>query len=87
MQKFDDSIDQFIKILKKTTSAYRINLYTKELVQIYIDYEDQEEVKNLPQLKKFRSEVFKDDAKLSRKGDLKKYSIPETSCFKNIKYD
>ena len=32
MAKFDDSLDHFIKILKKTTSAISINIYTKELI-------------------------------------------------------
>lgn len=39
VNRFDDSLDHFIKILKKTTSAVGINIYSKDLVQIFQDYE------------------------------------------------
>jgi hypothetical protein len=38
IKQFDDSLEQFIKILKKTTSAYKINIYSKDLIQIHTDY-------------------------------------------------
>lgn len=38
--KFDDTLDHFVNILKKTTSCHCINIYTKEMIQIFADPED-----------------------------------------------
>ena len=35
---FDDSIEQFVEILKKTTQASEINIFSKDLIQIYNDH-------------------------------------------------
>lgn len=36
-EKFDDTLDHFIEIVKKITKAYAINIYSKELIQIFKD--------------------------------------------------
>lgn len=36
--KFDDSLDHFVEILKKTTQASDVNIYSKDLIQIYTDH-------------------------------------------------
>lgn len=41
-EKFDDSLEHFITIIKKITKAYTINIYSaKPLYQIYLDSSDE----------------------------------------------
>jgi hypothetical protein len=40
-QQFDDSLEQFVQILKMTTQAIEVNIFSKETVLIYADVEAQ----------------------------------------------
>ena len=41
-QQFDDSLEQFVQILKMTTQAIEVNIFSKETVLIYADVEAQQ---------------------------------------------
>lgn len=63
-QQFDDSIDHFVGILKKTTKASDIIIFSKDLIQIYTDYSEMTSLLN---------EELKDD--ISEKLQLFKQEI------------
>lgn len=62
---FDDALDQFVQILKMTTQAVEINIYSKELVRLYKDvhaevetpFESDERSSIQTKLQEFKDEV------------------------------
>lgn len=71
-EKFDDTLDHFIEIVKKITKAYAINIYSKELIQIFKDASS-----DAPQI------ISNDKTLTDFLMEVK--AAKESNCFKHIK--
>ena len=79
--RFDDSIEHFVGILKKTTSALSFNVYTKELVQIYTDYSVNISLPQTLKIKSLMQEMLVESQESSKTLE-NKYNVPDTCWFK-----